>query len=279
MNILARGLSSVLYYPPFKVNYCDDDDVDLEDTEQQLVFPPTTILKVTKKRCALQALSIKQQLPLHQKKKEHFVFPDNELISFTKLTSSLQDTLWSNMNVFTRTFYAREEFVLQPIAFAGRPWNHYFGQTEPTKKTQILQLLEAVLYLHEHNVTHNDISCRNVLIDLDGCVKLIDWEFAVYHFDEDSKKESLLNNLGPFSLWRLAEVLDRYKENFNGQVKGDWFRVWQIIESFEGEVWDDIKNRNDFDDYIKQKLLVLRKAEEQLKQVRNAKGKQAMEPW
>jgi serine/threonine protein kinase len=265
MNILARGLSSVLYHPAFQL--------ELADPAEKIINLTGTILKVTKKRCALQALLIKQHFltSTTRAQRQHLLFPEDELISLTTLTRKQQARLWWDMNRFTKTFYTKEDFVVQPLAFGGKQWNTHFAtdSSAETYERAKTQLLQAVLCLHANNVTHNDISERNVLIDANGNVNIIDWEFAVLHYDDESKKEPLLNNVGPFSFWRFTEVMTRYSSDFAGQVKGDWKRVWQILGECGDKMWRDVHNDPDLDVYVRNVLKL---------QEGDVKEKQAMKP-
>ncbi|OBZ79686.1 Cyclin-dependent kinase 2 [Grifola frondosa] len=45
-------------------------------------------------------------------------------------------------------------------------------------KSLMYQVITAVAYLHEHGISHRDIKPRNIMLSLNGCVKLIDFGVA-----------------------------------------------------------------------------------------------------
>jgi len=253
----ARGLSSVLYYPAFAFPFKEEEN----NTTQNYKTEAGTLLKLTKKRCALQSLAIKQHLS-HvlgtEQINSQYLFPHDAIISLSMVEPIFQKALWNNMNSFTKACYTPEEFVMQTMTFGGVSWDSYFhdGKNHDKKEEQDAKrkLLQAVLTLHQHDVTHNDILSRNIVIDAKGCLRLIDWEFAVLHYD-DTKLEPLLNNLGPFSFLRFTEVMNRFNTDFHGQVREDWKRVWQIIDNFNGIRWIDIRNTKELDCCIQEMLL------------------------
>lgn len=52
--------------------------------------------------------------------------------------------------------------------------------SEKTLLNIILQVAEAMAYVHKHGVIHSDLSPKNIIITNDGCVKIID--FGLSHF-------------------------------------------------------------------------------------------------
>ena len=56
----------------------------------------------------------------------------------------------------------------------------------PEDKIKIVmrQLIGAIAYLHENQITHRDIKLDNIIIDKRGCIKLIDFGFCCVAHDD-----------------------------------------------------------------------------------------------
>lgn len=46
---------------------------------------------------------------------------------------------------------------------------------EPVVRKFVKQILEGLLYLHDHRIIHRDIKCANILADVNGTIKLTDF--------------------------------------------------------------------------------------------------------
>ncbi|VDK55299.1 unnamed protein product, partial [Anisakis simplex] len=55
--------------------------------------------------------------------------------------------------------------------------------TEPQLKCIFIQLLQALLYLHNANIVHRDLKVSNLLLTDDGCVKVADFGLARMYGD------------------------------------------------------------------------------------------------
>ena len=241
------------------------------------------IVKVTSHRCALQALAIKQHIdsccngPYHWN--PFFLFPDNETLPLSELDAPIQNEIRGHFAISKAGIIRKtgvkpvfDRMVLIRMEDGGVPWTQYpwtqysfspkeEGLKAKAKDTQRmkLSLIQAVLELHRHHVTHNDIQARNILIKDSSkgstlsnkdsskgstfLVRLIDWEFAVIHTPESMKAEEMLfNNLGPFSFLRFLEVWDHSLHTYKEQIQFDWKRVFGIIESYNGIDWETVKS-------------------------------------
>ena len=64
---------------------------------------------------------------------------------------------------------------------AGSPIDEYCAQMNadvPTRVRMMAQVCDAVEYLHANAIAHRDIKPQNILVTLDGRVKLVDFGIA-----------------------------------------------------------------------------------------------------
>ena len=69
-------------------------------------------------------------------------------------------------------------------------WYEKKPLTEHVVRRIMKQLLDAVNYLHSRNLVHQDIKLENVCLDSNYNVKLIDFEFCIDDYDENSKQSN-----------------------------------------------------------------------------------------
>ncbi|KAK7311236.1 hypothetical protein RJT34_09244 [Clitoria ternatea] len=86
------------------------------------------------------------------------------------------------------------------------------------------QILSGLMYLHDCNVVHRDIMCRNILVHASGSVKLADFGLAkVYE----------LNDVLPYclgsTLWMAPQVVNR-KNNGYGLAVDTWSLGCTVLE-------------------------------------------------
>ena len=66
-----------------------------------------------------------------------------------------------------------------------------------------LQVIQGLGFLHGHNHMHRDIKSDNILVDLDGNIKLADFGFATYYGDDEDKRRTQVGT--PF--WMAPELI------------------------------------------------------------------------
>lgn len=131
-------------------------------------------------------------------------------------------TIQENKNLnFTRK-------ILKKGYYNGKPsiWMEYIEGVslyELSQKKQIsltlfidiaIKLVTAINELHQNNIIHKDISSKNILIDLNNEIKLIDLEHAVRHeykirnFSNLNKLEGTLEYISPELTGRINQVVD-----------------------------------------------------------------------
>ena len=73
-------------------------------------------------------------------------------------------------------------------------------------RKNIHQILEGLVYLHDQGVIHRDIKCANILISIDGSVKLADFGLAGYLSELLARDQQDDDNLGsPY--WLAPEII------------------------------------------------------------------------
>ncbi|KAK7311237.1 hypothetical protein RJT34_09245 [Clitoria ternatea] len=80
------------------------------------------------------------------------------------------------------------------------------------------QILSGLMYLHDRNVVHRDIKCKNILVDANGSIKLADFGLAtVYELND------VLQDCVGSTLWMAPEVVKRKNHGYGLAVD-----IWSL---------------------------------------------------
>ena len=102
--------------------------------------------------------------------------------------------------------------------------------TEEMAGNFIVHALRGIGYLHEHNVIHLDVKSANLLIDVEGVVKVADFGCGVI-FDESNAKGPANGTI----LFMAPEVLTRRSYSFASDI---WSLGCTLIEMLFGLLWN-----------------------------------------
>ena len=66
--------------------------------------------------------------------------------------------------------------------------NTYGQFNETLTKSIMKQLFEALCFIHKRQIAHMDVKLNNIVVDDNGNIKLIDFEFACRNTDLERRK-------------------------------------------------------------------------------------------
>ncbi|ORZ37824.1 kinase-like domain-containing protein, partial [Catenaria anguillulae PL171] len=169
-----------------------------------------------------QTVAIKQMDLTTQPRPESIV---NEIIV-------MKESRHENIVNYLDSFLVNKELWVVMELMEGGPLNEIIdnnpGMTEPQIARITYESLKGLYHLHNLRIIHRDIKSDNVLMDMNGAIKLSDFGFSAKLGDERSKRATMVGT--PY--WMAPEVVKQKEYSYKIDV---WSLGIMAIEMVEGE--------------------------------------------
>uniref|UniRef100_A0A8C9WQA7 non-specific serine/threonine protein kinase n=1 Tax=Scleropages formosus TaxID=113540 RepID=A0A8C9WQA7_SCLFO len=220
-----------------------DDDDDDEGTPPPIVAPRPEHTKSVYTRSVIDpvpppATGVDGDSKTADRQKKKGKMTDEEIMEKLRSIVSIGDpkkkyTQLKNPNIvnFLDSFLVGEELFVVMEYLAGGSLTDVVTETcmdEAQIAAVCRECLQALEFLHANQVIHRDIKSDNVLLGMDGSVKLTDFGFCAQITPEQSKRSTMVGT--PY--WMAPEVVTR-------KAYGPKVDIWSLgimaIEMVEGE--------------------------------------------
>jgi serine/threonine protein kinase len=196
---------------------------------------PQYVLKITNTKAALHALKVANHLRNRcSVPNDYFLIPLPQVRDLVKYPTpdinpqkDSGDKLRKVMNCVG--LGNTDDLIGLYMLDGGKTWNS-FSLTDENRDKIFKKLLKAVLTLHQCQCTHGDIHGNNIMIDLEGNPKLIDWESCILH---RSSSEPLSNHITSNFTWLHCWWKGTLSFNQEKQIESDWKQVALLSETWK----------------------------------------------
>uniref|UniRef100_A0A2K5J8J0 non-specific serine/threonine protein kinase n=1 Tax=Colobus angolensis palliatus TaxID=336983 RepID=A0A2K5J8J0_COLAP len=164
--------------------------------------------------------------------------PKKKYTRFEKIGQGASGTVYTALDIATGQEVAikqmnlqqqpKKELIINEILVMRENKNPNIVNYLDSHSANISQMLQSLDFLHSNQVIHRDIKSDNILLGMDGSVKLTDFGFCAQITPEQSKRSTMVGT--PY--WMAPEVVTR-------KAYGPKVDIWSLgimaIEMVEGE--------------------------------------------
>jgi len=194
---------------------------------------PTKLYKRTRKLGEGASGVVFEAINMKTKKRVAVKMTDIQELEQVKTEISMQ-TMSKHPNVvnYMETYQTSEHVWMIMEYIEGGPLTDLVGVGKQWKEAHIAyvcrEMLKALAFVHSQHRLHRDIKSDNVLVDLDGMIKLADFGFAVGLTTEKKKRQSVVGT--PY--WMSPELIRGLPYDAKVDI---WSLGITLVEMCEGE--------------------------------------------